>query len=175
MLLESMAVAADIGNGSMGIITNGSIKRRALMIASLTRAGMLYGSVSQDQYHDPISHEVVEAFNNLPDSTGSGFKQGVWDTSGDGTREPLPHGRAKELNGFELDEFDEDPRDDGDCPCTSWVVKPDGTIYQCGCEDAPVVGHVDTGIESPTGSDCYRSPWFVEQCCDADVEHLLYA
>ena len=176
ILLEAMACEIEHGL-VVGIITNGSIKKWALLIAKLTKAEVLSGSVSQDAYHDPIDPEVVEAFENVNDTPRGHINHGFWDTSNKGIRDPMPHGRGVEFMGesYHDDDFDgEDNRDEKDCPCSDWMVKPNGDIHQCGCEDSPKIGHVDTGINSPC-RDCFRSPWFIEECTEegGEYEHLV--
>lgn len=173
-LLEAMPVAAEQGS-IVGVITNGSIPRRAKMIASLTKAGVIGGELSQDPYHDPIPQEVVDMFVQCGEKLGR-YNSTIRDTSQGGTRECLPHGRGVELLGLDYHDPDclEDYRDDGDCPCPDCMVYPDGTIRQCGCENSPVVGHVDTGIESPLCGECFHSSEWVDQCVENDAEHLLY-
>lgn len=173
ILLESITAAAEIGEGVCGIITNGKIKRRAMMLVALTRGSVISAELSRDIYHDPIDMETVYAFESLGEAYG--WKHGVRDTSNGGQRDPLPHGRAKSLLDWDDDEYAEDTRDSRDCPCEQWVIKPNGDIHQCGCEDSPKVGHVNEGVESPLNHTCYRDSEWVTECCDNDVEHLLYA
>jgi hypothetical protein len=174
MLCEAIPVAAEQG-GKLGVITNGGITRRAKMIASLTKAGVIHGELSQDEYHDEIDEDVVNAFVQAGEKLGH-FHNAIRDTSAGHSRDPLPHGRAVEMLGLNYHDEDclEDPRDEGDCPCPDWMVYPDGTIHQCGCDNSPQVGHVSEGIESPH-ADCFHAPDWVNACIDNDAEHLLYA
>lgn len=158
-LLEAIATAAEIGDGPVGIITNGSIRRRAMMIAKLTKAEIISGSLSQDQYHDPIDIDVIDAFGD-----------NIWDTSKGGTRDPLPHGRGK--NWYDK-EYIEEGTDPGDCCCSNWVVDPDGKIHQCGCDDSPIIGNANDGINSPISGECWKSTEFVRACEDHDAMHIL--
>lgn len=119
---------------------------------------MIYAHLSQDEYHDPVDHEVIEAFGEQKD-----FYHGVWDTSQDGSREPLPHGRALGLLGY--DEDDPPERTENDCICPQWMCKPDGRIYQCGCNDSPQIGDVESEV-SPTPYNCWRSQDFIEECLE---------
>jgi hypothetical protein len=168
MLLEGMSSAA-VNQEKLSIITNGSMTRRALMLASLARADMIHAHLSRDEYHDEIDEEVVEAFG---EQKGFAHSHGVWDTSNEGRRDPLPHGRALVLLGYDEDEGLE--LTDSDCMCSQWTCKPDGTIYQCGCSDAPQIGDVQGGICSPMSYDCWRSSSFLDECEDnEDYAHLL--
>jgi hypothetical protein len=172
MLLEAMGTCDE--DLRVGIITNGGIKRRALILAQLTKAHVINAELSLDEYHDPIHPDVVKAFQKIGQSEwGSGF-MAVRDTSNNGQREPLPHGRALDLLGYDEDDH---PNEDGaDCACPDWKIAPDGTVYQCGCADSPAIGHVSTGIDSPLGGECCHSAEFVSACTEenSEYEHLLY-
>jgi hypothetical protein len=161
MLLESIVCAAQIGEGTCGIITNGKEKKRALMIAALVKADVMYGELSLDYYHDRISYEVMDAFrNNIRDVTNNGQK------------EPMPHGRAKEVLGVDFEES-EDYRGESECPCNNMIIKPNGDIHVCGCEDSPCIGDVFSGISVSWGYDCYHSREFIEQCEEAGMMEVL--
>ena len=140
MLLE--AIASDTSGCKVSIVTNGGVKRRALMLASLAAQDIIYAQLSQDEYHDPIDMEVIYAFEKI--------KYGIRDTSQNGTRDPLPHGRAKDL--VQLEPTEEN------CCCPEHTVKPDGTVYQCGCDDSPMLGHItDDDLELLVHGQCWRS------------------
>jgi hypothetical protein len=85
MLLEAMGTCDE--DLRVGIITNGGIKRRALILAQLTKAHVINAELSLDEYHDPIHPDVVKAFQKIGQSEwGSGF-MAVRDTSNNGQRE----------------------------------------------------------------------------------------
>jgi len=123
ILCESLSVAEHTL-----VITNGSVKKRAIMLANMSRQmrgqdGNLpafSAELSQDVYHSPIDPEVVEAFESI---------QRIRNTTE--WQEPSPKGRAW-YEGAER----------GRCLCEELFVMPDGTMKHCGCADAPVVGHV---------------------------------
>lgn len=172
-LMLAIAAALEVGDGSAGIITNGGVTKRAMLIARLTKAGILSGSLSQDYYHDPIEQRVIDAFNSL-DSWAK-----FHDTSNGGQREPLPHGRGLEMLGLDpTDEEDQDAimamNDDGSaCICTDIFVEPNGEIRQCGCADAPNLGNVRDGYLNPAPGECHRSRWFTDACIEQ--EHSEYS
>lgn len=170
-LIEAIAKACEIGEGVAGIITNGKITKLGKLIASLTKGGVLSGSLSQDQYHDPISPDVVAAFMEL-----EGWDK-IWDTTKDGSRDPLPHGRAIEYMGWEEEDVDALNEDGAQCICSDYFIKPNGDVHQCGCADSPKIGDVFNGIDTPAApGECYRSQWFVEACMESKGhEHLVYA
>lgn len=164
ILLESIA-ATDISipGEQIGIITNGGIKKKALLLANLTKREVIRGSLSQDQYHDPIDPEVVAAWKSIPTN-----KSSIRDTTSGGLRSPLPHGRARKLleiekiNGILMRDNEPYIMGEEDCACAEWIVKPDGRIYQCGCEEAPQIGHVLDNNDwiSSVYHGCHLSPEF---------------
>jgi len=157
-LLLAIASGAKIGEGQVGIITNGKLTERAMMLANLRQGGIIYSYLSKDAYHDPISDEVNKAFADH-----------IWNTTSQ--RDVMPHGRGRELLGEDEDGAIE--RDETDCPCTDTIIKPDGTIVQCGCDDSPVIGHVDTGIDTPVYGECCRSRAFVNACIENGLDSML--
>ncbi len=173
ILLETLAYS-DPEIGGVGIITNGSIPRRAMLIARLTKVDIISGELSQDEYHDPIPPEVVHMFSEL--GKEKKYSQTIRDTSVGGTKECLPHGRGVELLGLPYhtpnNDIEEDFRTDADCPGYGWMVLPDGKVVQCGCEDSPIIGDVYSGVNSPT-QECCRSDDFRELCLEGGLENLI--
>ena len=161
ILMEGIASPRDTWQ-QLGIITNGSITNRAKMLANLTGHKVIQAELSLDQYHDEIDAEVVEAFEKLG-------QRNTRDTSRQGTRDPLPWGRARELLGLDEDDGCWE-HDESDCPCSSWMVKPNGDVYQCGCEDSPQIGNVYEGIHSPLSGECHHSNEFIQACLENDEE-----
>lgn len=150
MLLEAMAAACDGEEFKVFVVTNGSIKHRAVMLACLAKNGVINAEVSTDYYHDRemVSEEVFEAFGERTrDVTAYG--------------EPRPVGRYLETLGLSFEDID-----DKRCACDEFICNPDGTIYQCGCPDAPIVGNVKTGLiglAAYTSSDCFHSEEYADQ------------
>ncbi len=151
-LLE--AIASNTSSIKVGIITNGGIKKRALMLASLTKQDIIMAQLSRDEYHDPIDDEVVEAFCELT--------HGIRDTSRNGTLSPLPHGRGREL--LQIEGFEDYDYSEVDCCCPDILVKPNGDVYQCGCEHSPLIGNVhDSSLDIRAFGDCWLSPEYQEE------------
>jgi sulfatase maturation enzyme AslB (radical SAM superfamily) len=163
ILLYAIAVA-DTEEMTPAIVTNGKIKERALLIASLTKKGILCGELSRDCFHDDIDDEVVEAFqeHSWYDKYGSKHTrslirdvthdfQGNWrDPSSIAGRELKRRGLTRR------------PQEDS-CPCDDTFVRPNGKIYQCGCHDSPCIGNVDDGYSSPSSGVCFRSKEYKEE------------
>ena len=119
--------------------TNGSMTTRVLALASMSIGSEKFGiALSQDYYHDPIDDEVIDFFKKN--------KLEIRDVSGE------------EINGGRCD-FGSD-----DCPCSDMMVKPNGDIYACGCDDSPLVGNVFDGIKEEyqdcVFGECHRSEYF---------------
>ena len=151
------------------IVTNGSKTEIALALCNLAKKGVLCASLSIDVYHDPIDHRVEEAFKQgmnqvgagrwrLPDP-GYGKTQNdlreIRDTTEDGTALPFAAGRAADW-GRE------------GCCCSDVIVKPNGDVYLCGCDDAPKIGDVFNGFERPETDegdliDCVRDVTSADQ------------
>jgi len=166
MLVESMAMCDE----GVFVVTNGSVTRRALVLASLAydENCKLGAQLSQDIYHDPIDQRVIDAFERIPGGHW-GQQAGVRNTTE--SHDPQPYGRAIELLGLEEEEIE---RDGTDCMCCDYIVKPNGDIHQCGCPDSPLIGNVWDGTDSPS-SECCHSTYFVQECLenDGEYEHLL--
>jgi len=125
------------------LATNGSQTETALALAKLAQKGTIGCDLSQDEYHDPIDPRVVRAFNRdpRPSHGPSPDLRGVRNVGGN------------EINGGRCD-FGE-----SGCVCNDLLVRPDGTVRGCGCEDAPAFGNVNTGVDVPDGwewGECHK-------------------
>lgn len=136
ILLESMAAVKN----SLWVVTNGSITRKALLLASLSKSGLITAQLSRDKYHDKIDPVVVEAFeatlliNELP--------EGIRNTTK--LEAPVLHGRGVALAGLDAKNHSRKPYD---CMVSNFFVKPNGDIFQCSCEDSPKVGEIKNGFD----------------------------
>jgi hypothetical protein len=119
------------------IVTNGKIKNRALLIAKLSKADLIFGELSQDCFHEPIDDQVVKAFGkSIRDVT-----KGLWESFG------IVEGREIKRRGLSRRpkyKFGLPFK----CRCDDIFVKPNGKIYQCGCPDSPCIGDVSNGYNS---------------------------
>lgn len=111
------------GEGPLLVVTNGKRKEHALKLAAMAKSGMLMVELSQDEYHDPISQEVVVAFTKKRsqsyETEGNNDWRGLRDTSSN----LQGAGRARTELGV--------PES---CCCEDILVAPDGTLYSCGCK-----------------------------------------
>jgi len=132
ILIECIAICDDVG-----IVTNGSIKDKAILLAKLTEKGVIHANLSIDDYHDMymVDEEVISKFESL------NAIRSVTRIS--------PAGRALE---------NEEYTEDSGCGCDDIIVKPDGSVYQCNCPDATCFGNVnDAGfILSVENFGCMR-------------------
>lgn len=173
MLLEALAAVHGFhGDGEVAVITNGSITNRALVLAQLGKANVIFAQVSRDHFHDEIDPRVVKAFESYePQAFRS--TPGVRNTTK--TSDPHPYGRAIDLLEVDPDEIE---RDGSDCMCDDFVIKPNGDIHQCGCNDAPTVGSTRDGIHVPSDAYgvCCHSSEFTRACIEEEDEygHLLF-
>ena len=134
-LLEAMA-HPNIDTDGVCVITNGLMTQRALMIANLTKKHFVDGWVSFDQYHDTgrVKPEVYKAFAGRLRISSL-----------------MPAGRAVTVLGEEFTD---------ECTCEDYIVKPNGDIMQCGCDDTPRVGNVNSGeFDSPDFGCCHLIDW----------------
>lgn len=137
---------------SVWLATNGGITDKALVLASLARRGVLGVALSIDPWHDPIDQKVVAAFDKKASHCCDHDMREIRNVSGHVIRAGRAAGR-----GF----ANEEPTEEG-CPCDTCMVKPDGTVRQCGCPRSPVIGSVAAGWEPMKGRDgdpeegCYK-------------------
>lgn len=164
ILLESVAACSQ--HNKPYIVTNGGIKKRAIMVAKLIQRKVINGQLSLDDYHDPIDDKVIEAFRKIgQDEYYSNSEPGIRNTTNG--REPLAHGRAMtEVLGMDEDDIAGIERDGNSCMCEDYRITPNGDIVQCGCDDSPIVGNVDEGIDAPGSGYCCHSSWFASACTE---------
>lgn len=129
--------------GCPWMVTNGANKKAALLIAELAKKGYLHGVLSLDKWHDPIDREVIDAFTKgLTHFDYGAYKFMINPDNKTDRREirtvilPINGGRATQYKNNRLG-----------CPCPGFHFVPDESIYPCGCEDAPKIGDVDSGVK----------------------------
>ncbi len=129
--------------------TNGKKTDIALVLADLARGlEKLSVELSQDEYHEPINEKVVEKFK-LAGKTTSYGNSNIRNTTMHNC-DPMKFGRAR-VNFPNSTNIT--------CPCEAHIIKPDGTVYQCGCDDSLVIGNIFDGFQSLDPDDdmiCHR-------------------
>jgi MoaA/NifB/PqqE/SkfB family radical SAM enzyme len=129
------------------VITNGKLTDKAIALARLANKEdsnnvcHLSAELSQDDYHEEIDERVVAEFDDYIRNTSSHLTNS---------------GRCD----FGIND---------DCICEGDpFVRPNGDVYQCGCEDSPKVGDVFNGFESLT--DHGDGEWSCHRECDKNTE-----
>ena len=111
------------------MVINGKRKEHALKVAEIASTGIIKCGLSLDEWHEPISQEVQDAWTGIRSHKDGRFIQNV------GRRSlPLRHGR-----------WDKEGRTA--CNCPKPFIMPNGNIYQCGCKGAPQIGNVFDGCD----------------------------
>ena len=133
--------------GEPWVATNGSITDDALTLAKLAKKGIYSIMLSLDEWHDPISPIVINAFKNGLKKNNGEWDQ--WDASDMKDKRCIrsiitPHKKGRAKVGKEK------------CVCKLIRITPNGTIKGCGCEDAPTIGNICKGIYS----EYSEIPWF---------------
>lgn len=128
----------DFELGTMGVVTNGKKKVDALILAGMAQAGLIYASLSQDKYHEPVDREVIKAFTK-PDSKDLNF----YSSSHGETRDLREIRTGLSLINSGRCDFGEEDR----CFCPEVIVKPNGQLKFCACDYSPIIGDVSTGIQ----------------------------
>lgn len=105
----------DLGMPAVSLVTNGSRTQTALELAALAKVGVIWASVSRDEFHDPIVPQVFRAFASA-------------EKAGDYRRisRPsfiVPAGRARHWGNHPFIK----------CACDGPFITPDGSLYSCGC------------------------------------------
>lgn len=125
-MVELLDVTENVGVPAVGIITNGSNTQMALRIAKMAKAGLIGGTVSKDQYHDPIDPKVYDAFNTKLNQWGERANRENDDhrSINYGSGYIQPAGRAKSWGHHPL----------RTCVCDSVFITPKGKVWPCACK-----------------------------------------
>lgn len=113
------------------IVTNGSIPEQAFYLLNLARQKKLIVALSLDKYHDPIAPEVEKAFKLA--EKHSDFIQ----IKNVESHQVVGVGRAAKW-----------AIPPSYCLYNGPTIEPNGDIRYCGCENAFIVGNVNTGLRN---------------------------
>lgn len=130
------------------VITNGKRKDVALKLARMAKSGLIGAELSQDDFHDPITKEVIQAFTVEKQKRSSYSYEASSSRDHRGIRTThsiLPVGRALEMNIA--------TESDG-CCCDTLLVDPEGRLFACGCKTI----QLGTVFE-PNLPENYNSEW----------------
>lgn len=94
----------------------------------------VYISLSNDQFHESIDPNLFAYFKRKNMLHGVGYIS---------PEHIVPMGRALTNRLSTSDDLS-----DHSCICNSAFVLPDGTIKQCGCPDAPIIGNVNSADDT---------------------------
>jgi hypothetical protein len=118
----------NMGSPLVGVVTNGSVEKKAITLAKMARVGLISARLSYDKFHNTalVTDRVRMAFDRKMGDYGpqkeneQDFREvNQW------TYSVTPHGRALK-NGLGNHPFVKD----GDCVCDGLFITPDGVIWR---------------------------------------------
>lgn len=126
------------------LATNGSQTDIALELCELAKNGKIACALSQDEWHDPIDSIVIEEFSKgltlyeygRYNSMFSAEKCGCDRREVRTVKIPYKGGRSNNIPGATPS-----------CPCPGIHFKVNGNIEACGCDESPIIGTVNDGIQ----------------------------
>lgn len=144
----------DLDDAYTWLCTNGKKTQDTLQLLDMAEREEIWLSLSLDEWHDPIDPEVVERFERR---FWGGFFRGPISIKRASLTNITKTGRAKDLINEERHH---------QCFCDSPIIKPNGDVRGCGCEDAPVFGNVNDEVVIPEW--CHG-----EMCCKERVAETV--
>jgi len=125
------------------LATNGKLTNTALALAKMAKKGVIGCDLSLDCYHEPIDEKVRKAFTKelRVHPTYDIHGQHPEDLRSIRTITDSRQGVIASGRGAKIKDASEG------CPCEDPLVRPNGSIYQCGCLDSPKIGDVNKGYE----------------------------
>lgn len=115
------------------LATNGTNTNISLKLARMAESGIIGVALSLDHWHNPRPHESVQRAFTRSRNTSSSDTHDYREIRE--IPEPVAQGRGAKVG------------DRHDCVCSCVMVKPDGTLRYCGCDNAPVIGNVSEGVD----------------------------
>ncbi len=141
--LARECVKNDLSDAHTWLCTNGKKTQDTMQLLDMAEREEIHLTLSLDKWHDAIDPEVVRRFERQ-----TSFWGGPISIKRASLHSISKVGRAKDLIGDERYQ----------CFCTVPLIKPNGDVHGCGCEDAPVFGNVNDGVVIPE--------WhYGEMCC----------
>lgn len=119
----ALSTEGGMGEGQLGLITNGKRTKDALTLASLAKRGVLSVELSRDSFHEEIDEKVVEAFKRTFSSISYGKDADMRGTRDGADRTVYPSGRGVDY-----------ATEEKGCVCPDMVIDPEGRIWACGCK-----------------------------------------
>ncbi len=117
----------------IAIVTNGTDKKGSIKLAQIAGDRKIRASLSIDEFHDPIDPEVIKAF--VVDKENYAFVPTTFDfRTINCCAAVLSSGRAVETGVANYS--------GQACVCAMAHVLPNGNVRACGCQDAPIYGHI---------------------------------
>ena len=130
---DFMDVAIKVrGAGNIWIATNGKKHNDAILIAGMIRDKVIRGCLSQDQWHEKVGQDVIDAFRQ---ARATSLSSTIRDVGRGGTLQPIRQGRCDWGNRHDCNS------------CGEVFVQWDGKVRQCACNDAPIIGDVFSGYK----------------------------
>jgi hypothetical protein len=108
--------------------------------------------ISQDYWHDQIDYDLTDSWTAL----GKQDKRFSFRNVVKYKHELSHSGRAKE-NGLS--------EEGNSCGCGDIIIKPDGKLKLCGCEDSPTIGDIRWGISNEYQTVLYEDEGFQDTMC----------
>lgn len=114
--------------------------------------GKLSVALSLDPWHNPIDQRIEEIWRNRAKNRESHFE--IRDVSAS-YRGAIAEGRGKRTGAGWSE----------GCGCPDLLIRPDGKIKICGCQKAPIIGDVWSGIEEKWEKIIYEDEQFKDDLC----------
>jgi len=167
ILQDALIAYVDVSDQDLsyvGLVTNGTNRKVSLYLLALARAGVIWCRLSYDDYHDlsMVDKDVYVAFERYRWRQGGDEREGRTGSvqMSEGGIAVYKAGRGRQIIGAEQG-----------CVCDDVVIKPSGLVKQCGCDNAPTLGHIlDPTLEIEYDGMCWRE---VEERREEDREREL--
>ena len=144
-----MEAIAERNSEYVWLATNGSQTEISIVLANLAKKGVIGCALSQDKYHSKIDPVVVKAFTKEKRDGISGYYE----------KSDNDHREIRNVTGKEI-KAGRSKKGKKGCVCEEFVIKPNGDLYGCGCDDAPCFGNINSKYEIPDGwqhGECSKS------------------